>query len=62
MESRVRMILSKSSVKAEVQIVGAVNEILKHNISGIPALMVNGKIVAQKIVPDEAKMKSFILA
>ena len=58
LENMVQSAIEKLSVKAEVQIVGEVDQILKHNITGIPALMVDDQIISQKLVPDETKLTS----
>ena len=62
LENKVKTAMKKLSVQADIQIIAAVDEILKHDITGIPALMVNDKIVAQKMIPDEAKVTSFLLS
>lgn len=56
LEDKVKKALNKMSFVADIQVVSLLDDILKYNVSGIPALLVDEKIVCQKDIPNEQKL------
>lgn len=60
LENKVKTALKKLSFVADIQVVSVLDDILKYDISGIPALLVNEKVVCQKNIPDEGKLLKYL--
>lgn len=59
-EGKVRNTLKKLSMKAEVEIISIIDDILQYEIAGIPAVLVNDKVVFEVEIPEEkAVFKEF---
>lgn len=56
LESKVKKIVKKMSLIADIQVVTVLDDILRYDVMGIPALLVNEKVVCQKSIPDEVKL------
>lgn len=56
LENKVKIALKKLSYTADIQIVSILDDILKYDVAGIPALLVNKEIVCQKNIPDGGKL------
>jgi small redox-active disulfide protein 2 len=52
LEANVRIALEKTGKKAEIVKVADIQDILSYGIMGTPALVINGKIMAQGRVPS----------
>jgi nucleotide-binding universal stress UspA family protein len=64
LRSNVRLALASLGIKAVVENITKIEDLVKYKINGIPALVVNGTVVLQKKVPEtedlEAMLKVFI--
>jgi len=49
--------LSQLDMKVAIQEVSSIEELLQYDISGIPALVVNGRVVFQRVVPSVEDIK-----
>lgn len=56
LENKVKKTLKKLSFVADIQVISLLDEILKYDVAGIPALLVDEKVVCQKSLPDEKKL------
>lgn len=52
LRANVEAALDAIGMHADVNIVSNVEELMRFKINGIPALVINGKVVLQKVVPD----------
>ncbi|MEM2948700.1 MAG: thioredoxin family protein [Candidatus Anstonellales archaeon] len=52
LEANVRAAVEKTGKKAEVVKITDIKEILSYGVMGTPALVINGKIVAQARIPS----------
>ena len=61
MEESVRSVLAETGIDADVEHVTDMKEILSAGIMGVPALMINGKLMVTGSVPPKAKLKEWIV-
>ena len=52
LRNNVETALSRLGMDASVKVVSDVEELMRFKINGIPALVINGKVVLQKVVPE----------
>lgn len=52
LRNNVEEALKALGMLAEVRVISDVEELMRYKINGIPALIINGKVVLQKIVPE----------
>lgn len=52
LRNNVEAALNAIGMDAEVKVVTDIEELMKFKINGIPALVINGKVVLQKVVPE----------
>ncbi|MCB0520903.1 MAG: universal stress protein [Lewinellaceae bacterium] len=60
MRANVKLALASLGMKAVVENVTKVEDLVKFKINGIPALVVNGTVVLQKKVPDTEDLKAML--
>ena len=53
LENKVRKAVNKLSVAADIQVISVLDDILKYDVTGIPAVLIDEVIVCQKCVPDD---------
>jgi len=56
LEKKVKTALKNLSCVADIQVISLLDDILKYDVTGIPALLVDEEIVCQKSIPDERKL------
>ncbi|OPY88658.1 MAG: hypothetical protein A4E71_00317 [Smithella sp. PtaU1.Bin162] len=61
MESDLRDILSEMGIAADLRHVSEVQEIARYGVMGLPALVINGKIVAAGYVPPKSDIRKWII-
>lgn len=61
LENKVKTVLSKLSLPADIQIISLLDDILKYDVAGIPALVVDEQIVCAKNIPGEEKILKKIM-
>ena len=59
LETNIRSTLKKLELPAKIQVVDLLDDILKHDITGIPAVIVNEKVMFQNGVPDKQKILNY---
>lgn len=60
LEKKVKIALKKLSLVADIQVVSVLDDILKYEVSGIPALLVDDVVVCQKCVPEDGKILNWL--
>lgn len=60
LENKVKTALKKLSLVADIQVVSVLDDILKYEVSGIPALLVDDVVVCQKCVPEDGKILNWL--
>ncbi|MFT4760778.1 MAG: hypothetical protein ACI9XO_000804 [Paraglaciecola sp.] len=60
LENTVKKSLKKLSLVADIQIVSVLDDILKYDVAGIPALLVDEVIICQKCVPNDVKILNWL--
>ena len=58
MVQQVEEAVLESGMEAEVKIVDSIDELVKFNTWVLPALMINGRMVARGYVPEKSKIIS----
>jgi hypothetical protein len=60
LENTVKKSLKKLSLVADIQIVSVLDDILKYDVAGIPALLVDEVIICQKCFPNDVKILNWL--
>ena len=60
LEAKVREVLSKNNIDAEVEKVEDIPEIMKYGILMTPGLVVNEKVVSSGIIPKDEQILQFL--
>lgn len=60
LEEKVREVVSKSNIAAEVQKVTDINDMMKYNIMMTPGLVINEKLKSAGNIPNDEQILSWI--
>jgi hypothetical protein len=60
LENKVTKAVNKLSVVADIQVISVLDDILKYDVTGIPAVLVDEVVVCQKCVPDDGKILNWL--
>ncbi|MBI9070929.1 MAG: thioredoxin family protein [Melioribacteraceae bacterium] len=60
LETKVKEVIAKNDVKAEVEKVQEIADIMKYNVMMTPALVINEKVVSTGVIPKDDEILTWL--